>query len=96
MKNEKESWEKKEIMYRVGGGITADIIKINIGGGHFATKRSTVTQVENSLHAKMFSCCSEDIYDQKEDCYFLDLDPVCFGEVLVKLREQVMTGKRVC
>jgi len=93
---EREALEKEKIMIHKISGKASDVIKINVGGRQFTTKRSTITQVENSLLAKMFSGTSgsnED--DEKQDCVFLDLDPDCFAEILIKLREQVITGKKV-
>jgi len=90
---EKEAFEREKKMMHKIIGKASDVIKINAGGRKFTTKRSTITQVENSILANMFSGSYED--DEKQESVFLDLDPDCFAKILLKLRDQVITGKKV-
>jgi len=74
---------------------SGDIIKINAGGRRFTTLRSTITQVEGSLLGTMFSGRWDEQATSSDGFVFLDLDPDCFAEILVQLREQALTGRPV-
>jgi len=94
LREEKKALEnEKNKVNHIIGTKDGDVIEINVGGRHFTTKRSTITQVEGSLLASIFSGRWEGSHDKSQDgCVFLDLDPDCFAEILFQLREQALSG----
>jgi len=73
-----------------------DVVHLNVGGQHFMTKRATLTQMEGSLLAGLFSGRWEGSQDLSNDgSIFLDLDPACFEILLSELRYQLLTRKTV-
>lgn len=93
--------EKKELEEEKGAmGLPSpsdtDIVHLNVGGKRFMTKRATLTQVEGSLLAGMFSGRWEGPQDLSSDgSIFLDLDPTCFEVLVSELRYQLLTRKSV-
>ena len=74
----------------------SDIIKLNVGGQLFMTKRATLTQEEDSVLAGMFSGRWEGSFDKDPEGHiFLDFNPVFFGKVLDQLRSNQLRGKPV-
>ena len=66
-----------------------DIIHLNIGGKKFTTERSTLTQVEGSFLASMFSGRWEDSVKRDQDgAAFFDFNPQYFAYILDYLREK--------
>ncbi|XP_028412328.1 uncharacterized protein LOC114535147 [Dendronephthya gigantea] len=77
--------EKKRMQAIV---VTDDnIIRLNVGGQKFTTKRSTLCQVEGSLFATMFSSDWEDSVERDQDgAVFFDFNPQYFVYILDYLR----------
>jgi len=60
-------------------------IKLDVGGAHFTTSLSTLTQVGGSLFSGMFSGNIK-ITPDKDGYYFIDRDPTVFPHILNFLR----------
>jgi len=70
-------------------GMTDSIVKLNVGGQIFVTKISTLTKYPDSMLALMFNHTDEGMSPMaktKDGAYFLDANPVYFGEILEYLR----------
>jgi hypothetical protein len=61
------------------------VIRLNVGGQHFITTRTTLCAVEGSLLANMFGKYAQPIKIGGE--LFLDRNPIAFGVVLDYLRD---------
>ena len=61
-----------------------DLVKINVGGTTYMTKRSVLTQVEGSLMEAMFS--GRHPVEEVEGMIFIDRDPETFKHLLSYLR----------
>jgi len=70
----------------LNGNATADgedKIKLNVGGVRVVAKRSTLTVFPHSKLAKLFSGrWDKKLQRDKKNRIFLDVDPVCFKEIL--------------
>ncbi len=64
---------------------TSKIVKLNVGGRHFATTRTTLTSHPDSVLAKMFSDPNPAMLDE-EGRYFIDRDGEVFKVILEYLR----------
>mmetsp|Transcript_48051 Transcript_48051/g.134162 ORF Transcript_48051/g.134162 Transcript_48051/m.134162 type:complete len:328 (-) Transcript_48051:96-1079(-) len=85
---------EKAAMHVVGNAHGSDVLQLNVGGRLFTTKRHTLTQVEGSVLAAMFSGRWENSFDMDDAGHvFLDLDPECFAEVLHQLRYLQLTNQ---
>ena len=66
-----------------------DIIKLNVGGRIFMTKRRTLCACPDSMLGRMFEPDSEFAKPAEIDgCVFLDRDPEMFGHILNYLRSK--------
>ncbi|KAL0045627.1 hypothetical protein WJX82_000147 [Trebouxia sp. C0006] len=64
-----------------------DVLDLNVGGVFFSVKRATLTQVEGSHLASMFSGRWEDCLDRDSTGrVFLAFDPYSFQQILTMLR----------
>jgi len=67
---------------------TNDVLRLNVGGKHFVTRRGTLCVVEGSLLEKMFRTDSNFApATELQGEIFLDRDPMAFGHVLNYLRD---------
>lgn len=78
--------QEKQKMSAVGVADN-DVLDLNVGGVLLSVKRATLTQVEGSHLAVMFSGRWEDCLDHDSNGrIFLDFDPYSFQQVLTTLR----------
>ena len=64
-----------------------DIVRLNVGGQKFTSKRSTLCQVKGSLFATMFNGRWENSVERDEEgAVFFDFNPQCFSYILDYLR----------
>ena len=63
------------------------IIRLNVGGQHFITTRTTLCAVEGSLLANMFGKYAQPIKIGIGGELFLDRNPIAFGVILDYLRD---------
>jgi hypothetical protein len=77
LKEERRQWdEEKAIMGKLPTS-TSSIVHLNVGGEKMSTSRATLTLVEGSLLAIMFSGKWEDnLMKDTNACIFLDYDPI--------------------
>lgn len=83
LKQERQKWdEEKAIMEKLVASATP-IVNLNVGGEKMSTLRTTLTVVEGSLLATMFSGKWEDkLTKDANGCIFLDYDPVVSKNVV--------------
>lgn len=91
--NERRALADEKVAMAVLGAVNdrppgaGDVLKLNVGGRIFATRRCTLTQIEGSVLEGMFSGRWDRSFDMDDEGrVFLDLDPDCFAEVLHQLR----------
>ncbi len=65
----------------------SDIVRVNVGGTVFTTRRSTLCAVEGSFLEAMFSGRFPEDIDEN-GCIFIDRDPTHFGIILNWLRDR--------
>jgi predicted RNase H-like nuclease (RuvC/YqgF family) len=77
IKEARRKWdEEKAIMEKLAPS-TNSIVNLNVGGEKMETSKATLTLIEGSLLAIMFSGKWEDkLIKDKNGCIFLDYDPV--------------------
>ena len=93
MKAEVEAFNEEEKRMEAFVIRDDDIIRLNVGGKKFTTKRSTLCQVEGSLFATMFSGRWEDSVERDQDgAVFFDFNPQYFAYILDYLREKKITS----
>jgi len=68
--------------------INDEILKLNVGGEHFITTRTTLCAVEGSMLAALFALDSKFLPPPKIGAeIFLDRNPITFGRILDYLRD---------
>ena len=63
------------------------IVRLNVGGHHFETTRSTINIYPNSILAKMVGQLGK---PNDKEIYFIDRDPDCFSAVLNYYRTNIL------
>ena len=77
LEEERQQWEEEKIAIKNSVAATSSIVNLNVGGEKMSTSRSTLTLVEGSLLASMFSGKWEERLTKDTDgCIFLDYDPM--------------------
>ena len=79
-----DSLEEK-IEEKIKEKMTSEVVVLNVGGTKMTTTRSTLTKYPDSRLAKMFLNEDEAVKDA-EGYYFIDADPVFFGQVIKYLQ----------
>ena len=89
IQREKAEWENEKHMIESSHNFGCTKIILDIGGFHFTTSLSTLTDgaAEGSLLAKMFSGRHNSNQDERDGSYFIDRDGTNFGFVLNYLRD---------
>ena len=75
-----DSLEEK-IEEKIKEKMTSEVVVLNVGGTKMTTTRSTLTKYPDSRLAKMFLYEDQAVKDA-EGYYFIDADPVFFGQVI--------------
>lgn len=70
------------------------VIDLDVGGRHFRTYRSTLTQAEGTVLAILASRRWDDGAVQEDGRLFLDMDPEAFEEILAYLRNRHLKIKQ--
>ena len=75
-----------------------DLIRLNVGGRMLAAKRSTLCQIKDSKLAAMFSnaanATDSDLDRDKDNNFFLDLNPKYFSMILNYLRAKSIPQRK--
>jgi len=87
LKKERESFEEeKRKMIKIAIK-DSDVLNLNVGGEKISVKRSTLTQIKDSLLESMFSGRWEDSLERDQDGnIFLEFNPYCFKKLVDYLR----------
>ena len=87
MKAEVEAFNEEKKRMQAFAIRDDDIVRLNVGGQKFTSKRSTLCQVEGSLFATMFSGRWEDSVERDQDgAVYFDFNPQHFSVILDYLR----------
>ena len=77
LKEERRKWDEEKATMEKLAASASPIVNLNVGGEKMSTSRATLTLVEGSLLATMFSGKWEDkLMKDANGCIFLDYDPV--------------------
>lgn len=74
-----------------------EILKLNVGGKHFVTTRTTLTSVKDSMMAKLFAGTADSEFAPPLEIdgeVFMDRNPAAFGILLDYLRDGCRLGRR--
>ena len=92
-----ELTQKKEQIAQTHGNIDAnddDLIEINAGGRVIAAKRSTLTQLEGTRLAGLFSGrWDKKLQRDSQGRVFLDVNPICFQAIVDYLTEMLISSE---
>lgn len=76
LKKERQTWDEEKLSIEKRIASASPIINLNVGGEKMSTSRATLTLIEGTLLATMFSGKWEDKLMKDADSYiFLDYDP---------------------
>ena len=76
LKEERQEWEEEKVIMEELIALASPIVNLNVGGEKMSTARATLTLVEESLLATMFSGkWDEKLMKDANGCIFLDYDP---------------------
>lgn len=74
-----EAYNKEKSLVEKMATLASPIVHLNVGGEKMSTSRATLTLIEGTTLATMFSGNWEDKLIKDGDAYFLDFDPtVCY------------------